>query len=45
MTEEEISMVLNTYMYLDYKEADDGMTMKEIVAEMVPTYRRKQEEQ
>lgn len=34
MTEEEISMVLNTYMYLDYKEADDGMTMKEIVAEL-----------
>lgn len=31
MTDEEISMVLNTYMYLDYKEAKDGMTINEIV--------------
>ena len=29
MSEEEISMVLNTFMYIDYKEADDGMTLKE----------------
>lgn len=34
MSEEEISMVLDTYMYLDYKEADDGMSMAEIVAEL-----------
>lgn len=34
MTEEEISMVLNTFMYLDYKEADDGMKMEEIVADL-----------
>ena len=26
LTEEEISMVLNTYMYMNYKEAEDGMT-------------------
>ena len=31
MTEEEISLVLNTFMYIDYKEADDGMTMNEIL--------------
>lgn len=34
MSEEEISMVLNTFMYLDYKEADDGMNMTEILAEL-----------
>ncbi len=34
MTEEEISLVLNTFMYIDYKEADDGMTMNEILEEL-----------
>lgn len=34
MTEEEICLVLNTYMYLDYKEAKDNMTLKDIVAEL-----------
>ena len=34
MTDEEISMILNTYMYMDYKEADDGMTMKEILSDL-----------
>ncbi|MGN0377379.1 MAG: Mbeg1-like protein [Suilimivivens sp.] len=34
MTDEEISMILNTYMYMDYKEADDGMTLKEILEEL-----------
>lgn len=34
MTEEEISMVLNTYMYLDYKEAENGMTLNEILADL-----------
>lgn len=34
MSEEEISTILNTYMYLDYKEADDGMSMEEIIKEL-----------
>jgi len=34
MSEEEISTILNTYMYFDYKEADDGMSMEEIVKEL-----------
>ena len=34
MSEEEISMVLNTFMYIDYKEADDGMTLNEILSEL-----------
>lgn len=34
MTEEEISLVLNTFMYIDYKEADDGMTVSEILEEL-----------
>ncbi len=34
MTEEEISMILNTFMYLDYKEAKDGMKMKEILDDL-----------
>lgn len=34
MTDEEISMVLNTYMYIDYKEANDGMTINEILEEL-----------
>lgn len=34
MSEEEISTVLNTYMYLDYREADDGMNVEEIVKEL-----------
>lgn len=38
LTDEEISMVLNTYMYLDYKEADDGMTVSEILEELSDSY-------
>lgn len=34
MSEEEISTILNTYMYFDYKEADDGMSMEEIIKEL-----------
>lgn len=34
LTDEEISMVLNTYMYMDYKEADDGMTINEILKDL-----------
>lgn len=34
MTDEEISMVLSTYMYLNYREADDGMTITEILSEL-----------
>ncbi|MBD5395806.1 MAG: DUF2974 domain-containing protein [Lachnospiraceae bacterium] len=34
LTDEEISMVLNTYMYMDYKEAADGMTVNEIVKDL-----------
>ena len=34
MTDEEISMVLSTYMYLNYREADDGMTVNEILSEL-----------
>ncbi len=34
MTEEEISMILNTFMYLDYKEAKDGMKIKEILDDL-----------
>lgn len=34
MTEEEVSMILNTFMYLDYKEANDGMKLKEILADL-----------
>ena len=34
LTDEEISMILNTYMYMDYKEADDGMTINEILSEL-----------
>lgn len=42
MTDEEISMILNTYMYMDYKEADDGMTVNEILADMasLPDYQQ-----
>ena len=41
MSEEEISLVLNTYMYLDYKEAEDGMSIREIVSELetLPDYK------
>lgn len=40
LTEEEISMVLDTYMYLNYKEADDGMTLSEILSDLssLPDY-------
>lgn len=40
LTEEEISMVLNTYMYMNYKEAEDGMTLREILEEVqkLPEY-------
>lgn len=40
LTEEEISMVLDTYMYLNYKEADDGMTLSEIISDLstLPDY-------
>lgn len=34
MTDEEISMVLSTFMYLNYREADDGMTVNEILSEL-----------
>lgn len=34
MTDEEISIVLNTYMYMNYKEADNGMTINEILEKM-----------
>lgn len=34
MTDEEISMILSTYMYLNYREADDGMTINEILSEL-----------
>lgn len=34
MSEEEISLILNTYMYIDYREADDGMSVSEIVKEL-----------
>ena len=34
MTYEEISMVLNTYMYMDYREANDGMTVNEILEKL-----------
>lgn len=34
MTDEEISMVLCVYMYLNYREADDGMTVNEILSEI-----------
>ena len=34
MTDEEISMVLSAYMYLNYREADDGMTINEILSEL-----------
>ena len=39
MSEEEISTILNTYMYLDYKEADDGMSMEEIIKELFRDYK------
>ena len=40
LTEEEISMVLNTYMYMNYKEAEDGMTLRKILEEVqkLPEY-------
>lgn len=40
MTEEEVSLLLNTFMYLDYKEASDGMKLKEILADLstLPDY-------
>ncbi len=31
MSEEDISLILDTYMYLDYKEAADGMSLYEIM--------------
>ncbi len=31
MNEEEISLILDTYMYLDYKGADDGMSLSKII--------------
>ncbi len=34
MTGEEISMILNTFMYIDYREADDGMTLNEILDDL-----------
>lgn len=34
MTKEETGMLLATYMYLNYKEADDGMTLSEILSEL-----------
>ncbi len=34
LSDEEISMILNTYMYMDYKEAGDGMTVNEILADL-----------
>ncbi|MCR4991131.1 MAG: DUF2974 domain-containing protein [Lachnospiraceae bacterium] len=34
ISEQEISMVLNTYMYVDYDDANDGQTLREIVEEM-----------
>ena len=34
MTEEEISLLLTTYMYLNYQEADDGMTLSEVLSEL-----------
>lgn len=34
LTDEEISMVLNTYMYMDYREAGDGMTVNEILEQL-----------
>lgn len=38
MTDEEISMVLNTFMYLDYKEAEDGMTINEILKDLEDSF-------
>ena len=34
LSEAEISMILDTYMYMNYKDAADGITMAEAVAEM-----------
>lgn len=34
MTDEEISMILNTYMYMDCQEAVDGMTVNEILEKL-----------
>ena len=31
LSDEEISMVLDTFMYFDYKEAPDGATLNEIL--------------
>mgnify|MGYP006918502520 CR=1 FL=1 len=31
VSEAEISMILDTYMYLDYKEAEEGASLKEII--------------
>lgn len=34
LSEMEISMILDTFMYLDYKESRDGVTLKDIVLEL-----------
>ncbi len=34
ISEAETAMILNTYMYTDYGEAEDGMTLSEIVRDM-----------
>ena len=34
ISEAETAMILNTYMYTDYEDAEDGMTLSEIVEEM-----------
>ena len=34
LSEAEISMILDTFMYLDYKEAREGTSLKEILQEL-----------
>ena len=34
ISEAETAMILNTYMYTDYEDAEDGMTLSEIVEDM-----------
>ena len=40
ISEAEISMVLDTFMYLDYREAEDGLALRDIIdnLETVPDY-------
>ncbi len=40
ISEAEISMVLDTFMYLDYREAKDGLALRDIIdnLETVPDY-------